>query len=260
MWRKGQDWRVVRSLNKLNEQVRAAHPRATPPATPSDSWGSIADSEHSSTSDHYPHYYNALGPVAVVCARDFPHAPRLGLDAHEIADSLQRSRDSRLRYIISNRRIAGASSGWEWDHYSGKDPHDTHIHVSSVRTARADNEADFDIGGDMAITQDEIDRIAAKAASTIINSGTILNMSRRLHAITTGRDPIVFDDEGNVTEGNRLHQLLAGITAGVSNVDEEVLLKLGDADISAEEIADLLRPVLGDRSAAVGAALQSGGN
>lgn len=146
VWHKGEPWRVVASLDKLNTQIRAAHPQAVPPATPVTSWGSIADDAHSTSSDHYPHYYAALGKTAVVCARDFPHAPQLGLDAHAIAEQLRRSRDSRIGYVISNRRITGPNHSWEWDRYDGTDPHDTHIHVSSVHTKAADDTRDWKIG------------------------------------------------------------------------------------------------------------------
>ena len=145
-WSTGQQWRVVRSLERLNEQIRAAYPRAVPPATPAASWGSIADSAHSSTSDHYPHYYSGLGGVAVVCARDFPHAPTLGLDAHALAEKLRQSRDPRIGYIISNGRITSPGRSWQWGTYSGSDPHDTHIHVSTVHTAAADDTRDWQIG------------------------------------------------------------------------------------------------------------------
>lgn len=148
-WSKGQPWRVVRSLDRLNVQVRAAYPRAVPPATPVTSWGAIADDAHNSGSDHYPHYYSALGSTAVVCARDFPHAPALGLDAHALADRLRLSRDPRIGYIISNRRITGPNHSWRWDPYDEEDPHDTHIHVSTVHTAAADDARDWQIGDDM---------------------------------------------------------------------------------------------------------------
>ncbi len=147
-WKKGQPWRVAKALDRLNAQVKAACPRAVPPATPVTSWGAIADGAHSSTSDHYPHYYAALGATAVVCARDFPHAPKLGLDAHAIAEKLRLSRDPRIGYIISNGRITGPGHGWQWDDYDGSDPHDTHIHVSIVHTKLADDTRDWSIGGD----------------------------------------------------------------------------------------------------------------
>lgn len=148
-WSKGEPWRVVRSLDRLNQQVRVAFPRAVPPATPVTSWGAIADDAHNSSSDHYPHYYSVLGSTAVVCARDFPHAPTLGLDAHALADRLRLSRDPRIGYIISDRRITGPAHGWRWDPYDEEDPHDTHIHVSTVHTAAADDPRDWQIGDDM---------------------------------------------------------------------------------------------------------------
>ncbi|MFD6771109.1 hypothetical protein ACFWC6_33370, partial [Micromonospora chalcea] len=167
-WSKGQPWRTVRSLDRLNEQIRAAHPQAVPPATPATSWGSIADSAHSSTSDHYPHVYSALGKTAVVCARDFPHAPKLGLDAHKIAEELRQSRDPRIGYIISNGRITGPNYGWAWSAYRGSDPHDTHIHVSTVHTAVADSGADWQIGDeDMPLSDADVERVATAAASKV---------------------------------------------------------------------------------------------
>lgn len=150
-WSKGQQWRVVGSLNVLNTQIRAYAPRAVPPATDVNAWGSIADDAHSSTSDHYPHYYSTLGAIAVVCARDFPHAPTLGLDGGVVTEALRQSRDPRIGYLIFNRRITGPNHGWAWQSYSGSDPHDTHFHVSSVHTAVADSTAAWTLpGGTMA--------------------------------------------------------------------------------------------------------------
>jgi hypothetical protein len=79
-----------------------------------------------------------LGTIAVVCARDFPHAPELGLDGGVITEHMRRARDGRVQYIIFNRRITGVNYGWQWQTYTGSDPHDTHFHVSSVHTVAAD--------------------------------------------------------------------------------------------------------------------------
>lgn len=143
-WQKGQPWRVVKSLNVLNDQIRAYAPRSVPPATPVYSWGSIADDAHNASSDHYPHYYSALGSTAVVTARDFPHAPSLGLDGGTVCELLRQSRDPRIKYVIYNRRIfsgyrVGDTPAYTWRGYDGSDPHDTHFHISSVNTAIADS-------------------------------------------------------------------------------------------------------------------------
>lgn len=209
-WSKGQPWRVVRSLDRLNTQIRAAYPRAVPPATPASSWGSIADSAHSSTSDHYPHYYSVLGSTAVVCARDFPHAPALGLDAHALADRLRLSRDPRIGYIISNRRITGPQHGWRWDPYSGPDPHDTHIHVSTVHTAAADDPRDWQIGDDMTPAEMLAAKIHNDVTDTDVAFGTFIrsfnNSLARLEAgmrLLQGKD---FTDEEAIVRG-----VLAGL-------------------------------------------------
>lgn len=146
-WRSGQAWRVVNSLNILNQQIRAYAPRALPPATRVESWGSIADGAHSTTSDHYPHFYGALGATAVVCARDFPHAPALGLDGGSVTEAIRIARPAACQYVIFNRRITGVSYGWAWHAYTGDDPHDTHFHVSTVRDARADSTAPWPLPG-----------------------------------------------------------------------------------------------------------------
>lgn len=150
IWTKGQSWRVTNSLNTLNQQVRAYAPRSVPPATPVDSWGALADDAHSASSDHYPHYYTALGSTAVVCARDFPHAPALGLDGGVVTEHMRRARDARVGYIIFNRRITGPNHGWLWDPYDGDDPHDTHFHVSGVHTAIADSTTPWSLPGGLA--------------------------------------------------------------------------------------------------------------
>lgn len=154
-WTRGHPWRVVESLQVLNAQIRTTYPQAVPPATPVTSWGSVADGAHNAASDHYPHFFDVLGLVAVVLARDFPHAPKLGLDAHKLAEVLRKSRDPRISYIISNGRITGPGRDWRWDTYHGSDPHDTHIHVSVVHSKAADDRRPWQIGEepDMDATQ-----------------------------------------------------------------------------------------------------------
>jgi hypothetical protein len=142
-WQPGQPWRVVHGLDQLNNQLRSAYPNAVLHTT-ADSWGSLADGAHDVTSDHYPHYYSALGSTAVVTARDFPHAPSWGMDCGVISEHLRRARDPRIRYVIFNGRIfysrvVNGVAAWTWQEYTGDDQHRTHMHVSSERTAVADS-------------------------------------------------------------------------------------------------------------------------
>lgn len=145
-WHKGQAWRVAGSLEVLNTQIRREYPRAIPPATDANSWGALADNEHSSSSGHYPHFISGMGPTAVVVARDFPHAPALGLDGGAVTEALRLSRDTRLDYVIFNRRIfsghqVGSVKPYVWRHYAEEDPHDTHFHVQVRGTASSDSSA-----------------------------------------------------------------------------------------------------------------------
>ncbi|MEV7267050.1 hypothetical protein AB0N38_26160 [Micromonospora aurantiaca] len=257
-WSKGQPWRVVRSLERLNEQIRAAYPRAVPPATPAVSWGSIADSAHSSTSDHYPHFYKALGATAVVCARDFPHAPSLGLDAHKLADRLRASRDPRIGYIISNGRITGPNYGWKWSAYGGSDPHGTHIHVSTVHSSVADSGADWQIGDDdMPLTSDDIEKVATATKQKVLSDGGIQLLLTRVYqqgvtlaAMQTalGKLPAAISAEG--TNPAELTAALAALPKP-EPVDVDLLAERLKAalpaggQISDEQLSRVLRELLG---------------
>lgn len=168
MWLRGQAWRVAKSLDRLKAQIEVYAPRANPPATSTNAWGAIADDEHSSSSDHYPHFYGALGATAVVCARDFPHAPALGLDGHVVTEALRMSRDPRVGYIICDRRITGPNHGWLWEHYSGDDPHDTHFHVSTVHTGLADDTRVWTLPGSGTVSgDDDLDTNQAKQLADV---------------------------------------------------------------------------------------------
>lgn len=113
-------WRVANSLTKLRDQVNAAYPNRNKASD-----GTIGDASHQAVaSDHNP---NAEG---VVCALDLTHDPANGFDAHATADRLIVNRHPNVKYIISNRRIAGSHNGWVWQPYYGSNPHSSHIHVS----------------------------------------------------------------------------------------------------------------------------------
>lgn len=120
-------WRLAKSLETLRAQVNAKWPQRS-----RDSDGSIGDEHHASrSSDHNPWVKD--GTVGVVTAIDITHDPKGGFDSYAFADMLVRNRDPRIKYLISNRRIAAGSSGpdaWKWRHYGGKNPHDHHCHIS----------------------------------------------------------------------------------------------------------------------------------
>lgn len=131
-------WRVAKSLLKLRSQVDALYPKRS-----RESDGTIGDAAHASrSSDHNPWVKD--GAIGVVTGIDITHDPKSGCDSHALAETLVASRDDRIKYIISNQRIAAGSDGpspWKWRKYTGANPHDHHVHVS-VKAAKKhyDNE------------------------------------------------------------------------------------------------------------------------
>ena len=138
-------WRVAKSLERLRAQVNAAFPNRS---TASD--GTIGDIRHQSReSDHNPWIVDA--GIGVVTALDVTHDPAHGCDAGKLAEAIRASRDDRVKYIISNRRIAnsqpvGAAAAWAWRTYTGSNPHNHHCHIS-VKSDKAayDDMKDWDI-------------------------------------------------------------------------------------------------------------------
>lgn len=121
-------WRVAQSLETLRGQINQLWPNRSKAAD-----GSIGDAAHSSrSSDHNPN------PAGIVCARDFTHDPLHGLDSEFLAETLRSSKDPRIKYIISNRKIASGDQGpqpWVWRKYTGSNPHNHHVHVSVKDTS-----------------------------------------------------------------------------------------------------------------------------
>lgn len=144
-------WRLAQSLTTLRNQVNAAYPSRSKASD-----GTIGDAAHAaSASDHNP---NRNG---VVCALDLTHDPARGFDAHALAEYLRTHRHPNLRYVISNARIAGEWTGWNWWPSSG---HTQHVHISvgnrnvgdGQTTSNYDSTEAWDInykGGTMAIIQ-----------------------------------------------------------------------------------------------------------
>lgn len=130
------DWRLAKSIKTLLDQVNADNPHRR-----KDSDGGIGDAAHASRgSDHNP--YIIVKGVGVVRAFDFTHAPETGFDAYAFAEMLLKNKDARVRYVISNGKIASGKGGpdpWKWRKYTGSNKHDHHTHVSVT-----ENEAEFD--------------------------------------------------------------------------------------------------------------------
>lgn len=120
-------WRMANSLDVLLTQINALSPNRSKASD-----GGIGNAEHSArTSDHNP------DDDGVVKARDFTHDPAHGIDSEKLAEAIRLSRDSRVKYIISNRKICSGSGqdhpAWVWRPYTGANPHNHHCHISVKR-------------------------------------------------------------------------------------------------------------------------------
>lgn len=129
-------WRVAKSLIRLRDQINERFPGRGKSAD-----GTIGDAAHRQRqSDHNP---NAAG---VVTALDVTHDPRRGPDTWVMAEHLRQRRDSRIKYVISNKRIFSATaSPWIWRPYTGN-PHSHHLHISASAAAQHyDDARDWDL-------------------------------------------------------------------------------------------------------------------
>lgn len=143
-------WRNAKAIDKAIAQIKAMYPNRD---TSSD--GTKASSQHhkqNPNSDHEPRN-------GVVLAVDFTHDPSHGFNSYKFADLLIAKQDPRLRYVISNSRIAGnaefvksnpklgPNGPWTWAKYNGPNPHDKHVHMSMVRDSTLyDEDHDWDFG------------------------------------------------------------------------------------------------------------------
>lgn len=121
-------WRTGRSIDVLREQINNLYPKRK-----KDSDGTIGDERHqSSNSDHNP--WIKEGSMGIVTAIDFTNDPVNGIASQKLADILVTSKDERIKYIISNKKICSGTGqshkAWEWRPYTGSNPHDKHVHIS----------------------------------------------------------------------------------------------------------------------------------
>lgn len=134
-------WRVAKALETLRAQINAAVPGRSKASD-----GTIGDPAHQSRSSDHNAWVTDAG-IGVVTALDITHDPVHGCDAGKLADALRRSADRRIKYIISNRRIAssaakGSAPAWAWRTYTGTNPHNKHCHISvQADKARFDSTA-----------------------------------------------------------------------------------------------------------------------
>jgi peptidoglycan hydrolase-like protein with peptidoglycan-binding domain len=132
-------WRVAKSLLRLRNQVNAKSPNRD-----KSSDGTIGDEAHASrASDHNPWVKDS--GIGVVTAIDISNDPAHKVVSRDIAEALRKSKDPRIKYVISNAQIYSSETHpWEWRGYSGVNPHKAHCHIS-VKSSKIlyDNERDW---------------------------------------------------------------------------------------------------------------------
>lgn len=130
--------RLALGLETLRSQVNAVYPDRR-----KDSDGTLPSDAHhlqNPSSDHEP---DSRG---IVHALDLTHDPHNGFDSYNFADQLLKSKDKRIKYVISHSRIGGDEGyakrnkrkEWTWYRYYGSNPHDSHVHVSINRATEDD--------------------------------------------------------------------------------------------------------------------------
>ena len=140
-------WRIAESLLQLRKQVNALAPNRSKASD-----GAIGDPAHQSrASDHNP--WVTDGAKGVVTAMDITHDPAHGCDSEKLAETLRAAKDARIKYIISNKKIAASEPkagkpAWAWRPYTGRNPHDHHVHISvQPEKAKYDSTAKWAIEG-----------------------------------------------------------------------------------------------------------------
>jgi hypothetical protein len=124
-------WRLAQALETLRSEVNAKWPNRS-----KESDGTIGDAAHASrNSDHNPWVKD--GDMGVVTGMDITNDPTHGPDSQQLAEALVQSKDSRIKYVISNRRICSGSDqdkpAWVWRDYPvppNLNPHNHHVHIS----------------------------------------------------------------------------------------------------------------------------------
>ncbi len=186
-------WRLAGSLTALRNQINALSPNRSKISD-----GTIGDAAHSSrTSDHNP---DAGG---VVRGMDITHDPVHGIDSGGLAEALLASRDARIKYVISNGRIASGAGGpspWIWRKYTGKNPHNHHVHISVVSGKAGDATAPWTF--DLAVTPANAAKPVSKPRNPVLVRGNkgpdVERLQERL--IAAGLTLLADSDFGPKTE------------------------------------------------------------
>lgn len=241
--------------------------------------GSIGDEAHSqNVSDHNPDEtgsvpiedsdtINEVHAIDVDKTGPWPWAGGMEAAVQHILKRCRAGQETRLRYIIYDRRIWSASNGWRQESYSGSNPHTEHAHFSaSYVTAREADTSTWHLEDLVALTDAEIEKIATRVEQRVWNhtepnpyddGATNRRMGGDLRMMEF-RD----DERARATNIHRLdNQVIPMVTqtlalvqsfAGRDLVDEPAIASAvlaGLKERPVQETADLIVAILGQESA-----------
>ena len=164
------DWILVPCLVRLRSEFNAIAP-----GRDKSSDGAVGDAAHQTTqSDHNPdetgnvpiHDADTINEVHAIDVDTDLRTPGLTMEkvVQFVLARCRSGAERRLRYIIYDRRIWSASSGWTQKAYAGANPHDKHAHFSaSYTTSLEASIASWHLEDLVALTADELDQIEARA-------------------------------------------------------------------------------------------------
>jgi len=156
-------WRSAKSLTTLREQINKLSPHRSKISD-----GTIGDEAHSSSkSDHNP------DKSGIVRALDITHDPDHGISGKALANSLLKSRDPRISYIISDKQIASGAGGpspWTWRAYKGANPHTRHMHLSVVGGAKGDDAKPWTFV--LTVPPEKVDKPTVEPKNSVLAKGT----------------------------------------------------------------------------------------
>lgn len=218
---------LVPCLATLRAEFNALNPKRD---KGSDGW--IGDTAHQShTSDHNPDSQGRVLALDIDATGPWPQ------NFGDIVESLRG--DSRLEYIIWNRRIASRDQGWKWRTYTGtSDPHTGHAHFSARHDHTGNTStATWHLEDFMALDDADVRKIW-------MTDGIIAAPDWAAKSGNQYWSPASYLQNANAA--------LSNIQLAIAGLPADVLEKLADSTVSDQDVANSLRAALGDRAAAVG--------
>ncbi len=234
-------WRLVKSLEKYREQINTLAPGRSKASD-----GSIGDAAHAAgSSDHNP---ESDGTVDAI---DVTHDPAHGADMHQYAEALRASRDSRIKYVIFDRRIfSSTTSPWAWRPYSGPSPHEEHMHIS-VNDSNQDDTRPWAMPSAAPTPEVDLDFNQAQKLDAVFNASATVSLDT--DAVADGSGPRGTFQVPLTAKLNALAAAIAECNAAVVRVADRVAalptapaagpaaLSAADVDAVASAVADKLR-------------------